>query len=386
MTRSSPRAGSGRHSSLDRGSWETVVRRPQEPRPPYPYEERAAQYDSGSPGIRLAGTLTVPRGPGPHPALVLVSGSGAQDRDERVAGHRPFLVLADYLTRRGYAVLRVDDRGVGGSGGDVLRAGLYDGANDVSAGVEWLRGQPGIDPERVGVLGHSEGGYVAPMVAARDARVGFVVLLGAPATRGRDLFLAQRSALSVAAGDPEDARLLDLELLERIFEVLDSRPPDAELETRVEAAVTSWLASLPEPRRAAAQAVLAARTPEQDAASVELWRTTWFQSLYHHDPLPSLAGTRVPVLAVYGELDLQVPPGLNAPALQAALGAGGDRLLTLVRLPGVNHMMQRAKTGRIEEYAEIEETIAPDVLQAIGEFLARVAPPANPSSVPKATS
>ena len=359
---------------IERGAWPTGAGRSQEPRPPFPYEERAAQYDGRASGIRLAGTLTVPREPGLHPALVLISGSGAQDRDELVAGHRPFLVLADALTRRGYAVLRLDDRGVGGSTGDVMKAGLDDLADDVRAGVEWLRGQPGIDPARIGLLGHSEGGLIAPMVAAGDPRISFVVLLGGPAMKGRDLLLEQRSALSAAAGEPDEKRRLDLEFVSRVFDVMDTRPADAEFEARVDSAISSWLASLPAAKRAAADAMLASRTAAQDAASFSLWRTPWFQSLYHHDPGPFLKRTRVPLLAVYGDLDLQVPTAPNAQALSAAFGAAGHRDVTVVRLPGVNHMMQPAKTGRIEEYSQIEETIAPAVLQAIAEFLARVAP------------
>jgi uncharacterized protein len=360
--------------TIERGAWSSGVGRSQDPKPPFPYEERAAQYDGRAPGIRLAGTLTVPREPGLHPALVLISGSGAQDRDELVAGHRPFLVLADSLTRRGYAVLRVDDRGVGGSTGDVLKARLDDLADDVQAGIEWLRAQPGIDPARIGLLGHSEGGLIAPMVAARDSRISFVVLLGGPAMKGRALLLEQRSALSAAAGDSDEARRLDLEFVSRVFDALDSRPADADLEARVDSAVSLWLASLPAPKRVAADAMLASRTAAQDAASFSLWRTRWFQSLYHHDPEPFLKRTRVPVLAIYGDLDLQVLAAPNAQALSAALGAAGNRDVTVVRLSGVNHMMQPAKTGRIEEYSQIEETIVPAVLQAIGDFLVRVAP------------
>jgi pimeloyl-ACP methyl ester carboxylesterase len=356
---------------LERGAWPIETRRRQDPKRPYPYDERAAQYDSRSAGIRLAGTLTVPRGPGPHPALVLISGSGAQDRDELVAGHRPFLVLADFLTRRGYAVLRVDDRGVGGSTGDVLRAGLHDAAADVRAGIDWLRRQPDVDPHRIGILGHSEGAYVAPIVA-RDAGAGFIILLGGPALKGRDLLLAQRDALAKAAGDPEDARRLARQFLTRVFDVLDSRPADEDLATRVHAVTEGWLASLTGVDRTAAAAMLAARTAAQDEASLSLWQTPWFQSIYHYDPRATLAATHVPVLALYGDLDLQVPSDLNAAALQAALAAAGNRDVTITRLPGVNHMMQRAKTGRIEEYARIEETIAPEVLDAIAAFLDRV--------------
>jgi alpha/beta superfamily hydrolase len=357
---------------LERGAWPIETRRPQDPTRPYPYDERPARYDSRSAGIRLAGVLTVPRAPGPHPALVLISGSGAQDRDELVAGHRPFLVLADFLTRRGYAVLRVDDRGVGGSSGDVLRAGLHDIAADVRAGIDWLRRQPEVDPNAIGVLGHSEGGYVAPIVA-RDADASFVILLGGPAIKGRDLLLAQRAALTKAAGDPEEARRLALQFLTRVFDVLDARPADEDLDERVQAATDKWLASLGGADRSTADAMLSARTAEQDEASLTLWRTPWFKSIYHYDPQPVLAATRVPVLAIYGDLDLQVPSDLNATALQASLAAAGNRHSTIARLPGVNHMMQRAKTGRIEEYASIDETIAPQVLDAIAVFLERVA-------------
>jgi pimeloyl-ACP methyl ester carboxylesterase len=362
--------------AVKRGAWSSA-KRPQDPTPPYPYDEREARFESRTRGIQLTGTLTVPRGAGPAPALVLISGSGAQDRDERVAGHRPFLVLADDLTRRGYAVLRIDDRGVGGSSGDVLTAGLDEVAADILGALDWVRGQPGIDRDRIGVLGRSEGRYVAPMVAARDAGVRFVILLAGPTLRGRDMLLAQRASMAIAAGDPAETRQLDIMWLQRIFGVLDSRPSDDDLEARVQSATSSWLAELPASRRPAAEAMIARRTAAQDAASLALWRTAWFKSLYHYDPRPTLAGLRIPILAIYGDLDWQVPADQSAQALETALGAAGLERATIARLRGVNHMMQRATTGLMEEYAEIDETIAPQVLREIGEFLARVAPASN---------
>jgi dienelactone hydrolase len=180
---------------LRRGTRVTEARRSQEPVRPFPYEEREVRYASRASGIQLAGTLTLPRMPGRHPAILLISGSGAQDRDETVAGHRPFLILADHFTRRGYAVLRVDDRGAGQSTGNVLAAGLEDLAADVQAGLDYLRTVPEVDPDRIGLMGHSEGGLVAPLVAAVDPAIAFIGLLAGPAARGRELLTAQRAAL-----------------------------------------------------------------------------------------------------------------------------------------------------------------------------------------------
>jgi len=364
---------------LRRGTRVTEARRSQEPVRPFPYEEREVRYSSRASGIRLAGTLTLPRTPGKHPAILLISGSGAQDRDETVAGHRPFLVLADHLTRRGYAVLRVDDRGAGQSTGDVLAAGLEDLAADVQAGLDYLRTVPEVDSGRIGLMGHSEGGFVAPLVAATDPRIAFVGLLAGPAAPGRGLLVAQRAALGRASGEDEARRRVDSLLIENIFAVLDTRPAAESLEARVSSAITAWQSTLPPADRTIAESLLSGRTPAQDSASLALWQTRWFKSIYHHDPRPLLEGLRVPVLAVYGELDLQVPPAQSAPELERAFAGPRSGLLTLVRLPGVNHMLQPARTGRMEEYATIEQTLAPEVLAALDQWLARVAPVPAPS-------
>lgn len=361
-----------------RGVRLTETRRPQEPARPYPYIEREARFEHRRAGIRLAGTLTIPPARGPHPALLLISGSGAQDRDETVAGHRPFLVLADFLTRRGFAVLRVDDRGAGASTGNVLVAGLDDLAGDVAAGLAYLRAQPEVDARRIGLVGHSEGGYVATVVAARDTGVAFVVLLAAPAAPGRAVFVAQRSVMARAAGTPPDDVAVDSLILARIFEVLDTRPRDDELEARVDAAIEALLRELPPARGARARAMLASRSAAQDSTSLALWRSAWFRSFYHHDPQPFLRRLRIPVLAIYGERDLQVPPDQSVPLLEAAV----SRRLTLRRIPELNHLMQRATTGLMREYVEIEETIAPLVLETIGDWLAHVAGNPRPLGVP----
>ncbi|HJR62614.1 MAG TPA: alpha/beta hydrolase, partial [Gemmatimonadaceae bacterium] len=201
-----------------------VLHRPQEPRRPFPYDERDARFASRAAGITLAGTLTLPRAAGPHPAVVLISGSGAQDRDETVAGHRPFLVLADHLTRLGYAVLRFDDRWAGATAGAPLQTTLHDIAQDVHGAVDYLRTLADIDPRRVGLLGHSEGGYVAPIVAATDRDIAFLVLLGAPAVTGRDVLLSQSSSLLRASGEPEVTVRVDSLIRATVFSALALRP------------------------------------------------------------------------------------------------------------------------------------------------------------------
>ena len=359
---------------LRRGARVTEARRSQEPVRPFPYDEREVRYASRASGIQLAGTLTLPRMPGRHPAIVLISGSGAQDRDETVAGHRPFLVLADHLTRRGYAVLRVDDRGAGQSTGNVLAAGLEDLAADVQAGVDYLRTVPEVDPDRIGLMGHSEGGFVAPLVAAADPAVAFVGLLAGPAAPGRELLLAQRAAIGRAAGEEDAHRRIDSLLLASIFAVLDTRPDDERLEGRVDSAITAWQSGLPPALRPIADSILSARTPAQDSASLALWKSRWFKSIYHHDPRPVLGRLRVPVVAVFGEHDVQVPSAQSASELERAFAGPRSGLLTLVHLPAVNHMLQPARTGRMEEYATIERTLAPEVLAALDRWLARVAP------------
>jgi pimeloyl-ACP methyl ester carboxylesterase len=359
---------------LRRGVRVTEARRSQEPVRPFPYEEREVRYASRAPGIRLAGTLTLPRVPGRHPAILLISGSGAQDRDETVAGHRPFLVLADHFTRHGYAVLRVDDRGAGQSTGNVLTSGLEDLAVDVLAGLDYLRTVPEIDPGRIGLMGHSEGGFVAPLVAAADPAVAFIGLLAGPAAPGRELLLAQRAAIGRAGGGDEGHRRVDSLLLASIFAVLDTRPDDEHLGARVDSAITAWQARLPAALRPIADSILSARTPAQDSASLALWKSRWFKSIYHHDPRPLLGRLRVPVVAVFGELDIQVPPAQSASELERAFAGSRSGLLTLIRLPAVNHMLQPARTGRMEEYATIEQTVAPEVLAALDRWLARVAP------------
>lgn len=360
---------------MRRGAESPPLNRPQEPQRPYPYVEREVHFPSRSPGVAIAGTLTLPPAAGPHPAIVLISGSGAQDRDETIAGHKPFLVLSDYLTRLGYAVLRTDDRGVGGSTGNVMRSGLHDIADDVRGAVDYLRATPAVDPARIGLLGHSEGGYVAPIVAAADSSIAFIMLLGSPAVSGRDVFMAQRSALTRAGGAAAPVVRVDSLLSATLFAVLDTRPPDDALHGAVDSALNAWLRGLPRAERTVGDSLLSARTSTQDSMSMEFWKSPWFKSLYHHQPGDYLHVVGVPVFALLGELDLQVPPAQSAPVFESLFAKDRRHLLTVARVPGVNHMLQPARRGTMDEYMTIEQTVASDVLTRIAEWLARVAPP-----------
>lgn len=340
---------------LERGALSPPAR-PQDPQPPLPYRAEDVRYPSGD--LTLAGTLTLPEGPGPFAAVVLITGSGPQDRDEALAGHRPFLVLADALTRAGYAVLRTDDRGVGGSGGDYSRATYEELTTDVLAGVTHLAARPEIDPARIGLFGHSEGGYLAPL-AAREAAgaVAFTVLMAGPAVSGEDVLLRQNELLLAQAGSPPAEIEAQVAYLRELAALLRAEEYDRAAEL-TRARITDQAAALPPDQRP---------TPEQVDARAAALVSPVTRALLTYDPAAALDELSVPVLAFYGAEDLQVPAEQSEPRAVELLSGNPDA--TVLTLPGLNHLMQPADTGSPAEYATIETTVAPEVLDLVTGWL-----------------
>lgn len=328
-----------------------VAARPQTPSRPYPYREEEVAFDS-APGVRLAGTLTLPPGKGPFPAVVLITGSGPQDRNETLAGHQPFLVLADHLTRKGLAVLRFDDRGVGKSTGGFAAATSSDFAVDAEAAAAFLRGRPEIAAGKVGLLGHSEGGMIAPMVAAKDPKIAFLVLLAGPGVPTRALMAAQRQAVMAALGASPETIARSQALMTKIDDaVLRSKDPAA---ARAEATrlLSEAGGDLP---------------PVAAAVQASMIGSRWYREFIAYDPGPALAKIRVPVLALNGDKDMQVIAQQNVPALRAALREDQDA--TVMALPGLNHLFQTAGTGSPQEYGRIEETFSATALEIISNWI-----------------
>jgi hypothetical protein len=344
-----------------------------EPSPPFPYVAEDVNFSDQKAGIQLAGTLTVPEGQGPFPAVVLVSGSGPQNRDEEILGHRPFLVLADYLTRRGIAVLRYDDRGVGGSKGSFQSATTFDFADDAQAALDFLAGRPEIDARHLGVVGHSEGAIVASILAARgaegaqNASVAFCVLLGGPGVRGDELLLMQNAALGRASG-LSDAQISEAGRVNReLYSIAMSDGTTAELRKKIIDTMESVIDSAPA-LTAQQKEAQKERVPSQADELLSPWTRT-FLSL---DPSEYLKKVGVPVLALDGSKDLQVPARENLAAIAAALKSAGNQSATTVELAGLNHLFQHAGTGLPSEYGEIQETFAPEALKRIGDWILSV--------------
>ncbi len=333
--------------------------RPQDPQRPFPYREEEVGYDNEAQRIRLGGTLTLPPGTGPFPAALLVTGSGLQDRNEEVAGHRPFLVLSDYLTRRGIAVLRVDDRGIGASTTHGP-ATTTDFATDVEAGVRYLEGRKDIGS--IGIIGHSEGGLIAPMVAAKTDAVSFVVMLAGPGIPGREILKQQSPLLQRAAGAPEAEIVLNAKLTAALIDAAASTPNREAAAERARDALERASAELAEPARSEVRAGI-----ELQVAYVT---SPWMHHFLRLDPQRFLRRVHCPVLALNGTLDLQVPAATNLPAIAGALAAGGNRDATIVALSGLNHLFQTAVTGSPSEYENISETLNPRALSAIGNWIA----------------
>ena len=349
---------------LKRGTAE-APKRPQEPKRPYPYNDEEVTYRNTAAGITLAGTLTLPRATSPAPAVILITGSGPEDRNETVFGHKPFLVLADHLTRNGIAVLRVDDRGVGGSSGKTNEGTSEDFAGDVRAGIDYLKTRKEIDPKRIGLVGHSEGGLIAPIVATRSSDVAFIVLMAGPGLPGDEILYLQAAAIAKAGGAVDAQVSANRALQEQVFRVVKEEQDPAAASARLRQLRDQILSGVPEPQKAAASRML-----DSQMAAVS---TPWFRYFLSYDPRPALSKVKCPVLAIIGERDLQVPYERNLEAIGAALKTGGNTSVTLVHLPGLNHLFQTATTGSPSEYTRIEETMSPVALDAITEWIQKVA-------------
>lgn len=344
-----------------------VLKRPQVPTRPYPYREEEVTFENVKAHLKFAGTLTSPKQTKRAPAVILVSGSGPQNRDEEMMGHKPFLILADALTRRGIAVLRVDDRGVGGSSRGDKAPTSEDFAQDVLAGIEFLKTRKDIDVKHIGIIGHSEGGLVAPLVATQSKDVAFIVLLAGPGVKGADLLEKQGAAIQSAMHTPAATAQLNSRLQHALFDI-------AEHSDNADAASAAfdkyWLER--------SQSGLGAQLPQSTLdtlgkslkTQLNVLMSPWMQFFLRYDPAPTLAKVRCPVLALNGSLDTQVVASQNLPAIDAALKAGGNKDYSVVELPGLNHLFQSAKTGAPNEYITIEETMSPAALQATGDWVA----------------
>ena len=334
--------------------------------PPPPYREEEVRVPNGD--ITLAGTLSVPPSGGPFPAAILLTGSGPQNRDEEIFGFTPFKILADHLTRNGFAVLRCDDRGVGGSTGDMKTSTTADFSRDALAMLRFLQTRREIKGSQIGMIGHSEGAEVAAMTAAASKDVAFVVFLAGPAIPGDSTILSQIEGLGRLTGESDENIKHGLEMERRVFTTVKAQKGWDELRSMLIVEMRRSLDRLQSEQKAGIQnpdSMIAARVELQMSAL----RTPWFAFFISHDPASDLEKIRCPVLALFGELDTQVPPALNVQPMSLALSKSGNKDMQVVTIAGVNHLFQKAVTGSPAEYAGLEKRFADGVLDQLTAWL-----------------
>ncbi len=342
------------------------LNRPQTPKKPYPYREEEVVYENPAAQVSIGATLTLPKGKGPFAAVLLIPGSGHSDRDEAVLGHKPFLVLADHLTRQGIAVLRADKRGVGKTTGTFNDNGMKEYVSDALAGVAYLKGRPEIDAGRIGLLGHSQGGSVAPMAAAQSRDVSYIVLLAAPGLSGYDILVLQDGTEAKAGGSTDEQVELIRGFSRRFYGIVLRAQDAAEIERETKA----LYATLTDAEKRAID------WPNLHGTLSLSWALTpGARDTLTSDVGPALRQVRCPVLALNGSKDSQVPPRENLGRIESELKAGGNKDCTLRELPGLNHLFQTCSTGAGSEYIKIEETMSPLALRTVSDWiLAKTSP------------
>ncbi len=344
---------------------------------PPPYREDEVKFKNGDEAT-LAGTLTLPPSGGPFAAVILISGSGPQNRDEEIFGFKPFKILADHLTRNGIAVLRYDDRGVGASTGSPAQATTEDFAGDAAAAVAFLKARKEIDPAKIGLLGHSEGGIVAPMVAAKKGGVAFIVMMSGMGVPGEQTLLEQGELLGRAGGATEQDVAEERDLQKRIFAAVRSGKGWDDVRAEVKKTALERIAKMPEAKRRTIS------DPDRYAdmmidGQLAMAKSPWLKFFLDYDPAPALEKVKCPVLVLLGEKDLQVPAESNRKAIVAALAKGGNPDVTVKVFPGANHLYQAAVTGSYLEYATLKKEFVPGFLDTISQWILSKTRPAPPS-------
>ena len=326
--------------------------RPQDPQPPFNYHIEEVAFVNEKEGNTLAGTLTIPEGEGPFPAMVLVSGSGQQNRDEELMNHRPFWVIADYCARHGIAVLRYDDRGIGGSTGEVENATSMDFSYDAEAAFDYLRNRKEINASKVGILGHSEGGVINFMVAARRPEVAFLVSLAGPSVNGIEVLKEQQKAILKASGMSEEAVQFNSNTNAQMFDIIEASNSREEADSLLRNLLKGW-----------------GYKEELTEQTVGQMASPWMYYFLRYDPTDAIVKTNCPALLLNGTKDLQVIASQNLPGYEKIIADYGKTNLSLHELPDLNHLFQHCETGSPNEYFEIEETISTEVLEMIVGFV-----------------
>lgn len=335
-----------------------VLNRPQEPKPPFSYYTEEVTFTSTD-GIKLAGTLSLPAKTGKYPMVIIVSGSGPQNRDGEVFGHKPYLLLADYLTKNGIGVFRFDERRQGASGGDFETITIDTSADDVEAAMTYLKSRKDITLTKMGLIGHSIGGAVGPVVAVETGKIDFLVLMAGPGVNGDKLMMSQKAALERLMGLNEMQIAQGRDIIKGAYDIITGTQLEA---TKLKDSLNSFYlkkygSMIPEAQRT--------MIAEQLTAHEVL-------SLVRYKPATFLEKVKCPVLAINGSKDFQVSATENLPAIKAALEKGGNKNVKTVELEGLNHLFQECTTGAKSEYPEIEQTMSPAVLELITGWIKEV--------------
>jgi alpha/beta superfamily hydrolase len=339
------------------------VNRPQEPKPPFPYTSEDVTFINEKFNIKLAGTLTIPAGTGPFKTVIMITGSGAQNRNEELMGHKPFLVIADYLSRNGIAVLRYDDRGVGGSQGNYSEATTADLATDAEAAFDFLKTNPKINQKEIGLMGHSEGGLIAPIVASTNNDIGFIVSLAGPGVTGQQIIMRQSQDIGRLSGEKENQIKETTETNKKLYAILRKEKDNKTAEIKI----LSLYKEILEKKKTSKE------DTEKEVNRLKMTfgsnTYTWFRYFITTDPSTFWKKVECPVLALDGDKDLQVSAKENLPAIEKALKSSGNKSVKTVKLPELNHLFQHCKTGLPAEYGTIEETFSPGALKIISDWI-----------------
>ena len=332
------------------------VLRPQEPIKPYPYYSEEIKFENTENEVVLSGTLTLPKENGKFPAVVLISGSGPQNRDEELLGHKPFLVLADYLTKNGIAVLRFDDRGTAESTGDFKNSTTYDFATDVEYAIKYLQTRKEINNKHIGLIGHSEGGVIAPIVASKNKEVDFIVLMAGSALRGDKLLLLQKYKIEIQMGISKQIVEANQQVFAGAYDIILNTNLG---KTSVSDSLSNYFVS-----------TYGSALPEnQKTALVNQLSSPWMIDFIRLDPAVYLEKVRCPILAINGSKDLQVPSKENLQIIENIKKNSKNAKIEIRELENLNHLFQECKTGAISEYRTIEQTISPLALEVISNWI-----------------